>query len=152
MMRCDPLGQAALRLDQQHDDVGICGPAPGGRDHRPVKPAARREQAGRVDEDDLGRTFHRDAANPGAGGLHLVRDDGDLGAHHPVQKRRFPGVRLADQRHETGARARLSFGHSDASIRASKAFAAACSACRLVPAEARSTSSLANRTATVNTG
>ena len=48
------LVEAALaRVDQQHDDVGIPGAAPGGVDHGAVEPAPRLEDAGRVDEDDL---------------------------------------------------------------------------------------------------
>ena len=48
------LGQAAVGLDQQDDDVGVGGAAPGGLDHRPVEAAARAEEAGGVDEDELG--------------------------------------------------------------------------------------------------
>ena len=57
------LGQAAMRLDQQHHHVGVRRAAPGRLDHRPVEPAARAEEAGRVDEDDLRRALDRDAAD-----------------------------------------------------------------------------------------
>ena len=47
--------------------------------------------------------LHRDAADAGPRRLHLVGDDRDLRPHHPVQKRRLPGVRLADQGDEARA-------------------------------------------------
>ena len=45
----------ARRIDQQHDPVGVGGAGPGGRDHRAVEPAARLENAGRIDKDQLRR-------------------------------------------------------------------------------------------------
>jgi hypothetical protein len=99
----DALGQAAMRLDQEDHDVGIGGPAPGGLDHAAVQPAARAEDARRVDEDDLALPGHADAADTRAGGLHLVRDDGDLGPHHAVQQRGLAGVGFSDQGNEAGA-------------------------------------------------
>ena len=97
------IGQAAMRLDQQHDDIGIRGPAPGGGDHGTVQPAARAEQAGRVDEDDLCLAVHGNAPDARAGGLHLVRHDRNLGPDHAVQKGRFPGIGFTDQGHEARA-------------------------------------------------
>ena len=47
----EPLGG----IDQQHHDVGVACPAPGGLHHGPVEPPARREDAGRIDEHELAR-------------------------------------------------------------------------------------------------
>ena len=94
-------------VDQQRHDIGVARPAPGGIDHRPVEPALRLEDAGRVDEDDLRaavRPDHGDAAHDRARRLHLVADDGDLGADQPVDQRRLAGVGRADQRDEAAAR------------------------------------------------
>ena len=49
--------EAALRVDHQHDDVGIARAAPGRGDHGAVEPALRREDAGRIDEDQLRRAI-----------------------------------------------------------------------------------------------
>ena len=72
-------------------------------DHRLVEPAARLEDARRVDEDDLRVVVRGDAAHDGARRLHLVGDDRDLRADQPVDQRRLAGVRRADQRDEAGA-------------------------------------------------
>ena len=98
-----PVGDAAMRLDQQDDNIGIRRPAPGRRDHGPVQPPFRREEPRRVDKDDLGLTFQRDAADAGAGGLDLVGDDGHLGPHHPVGEGGFARIGLSDQGDESGA-------------------------------------------------
>ena len=42
-----------LGIDDQGDEVGIPCPGPGGIDHGAVEPALGREDAGRVDEDEL---------------------------------------------------------------------------------------------------
>ena len=42
-----------LGVDQQRDHVGVRRAAPGGRHHGALEPPLRREDAGRVDEDDL---------------------------------------------------------------------------------------------------
>ena len=101
--RLHALGQATMRLDQQHDDIGIRRPAPGRLDHRPIQTPARTEQAGRVHEYDLRLSSHADTADPGPGSLHLVGDDRDLGPDHPVQQRGLAGIGFADQRHKPGA-------------------------------------------------
>ena len=62
-------------VDQQDDQIGIAGTAPGGLDHGAVEVAARREDARRVDEDDLATPLDRDAAQACPGGLNLVGDD-----------------------------------------------------------------------------
>ena len=68
----------------------------------------RRKDAGRVDEDELRLAFERDAADERARGLHLARDDGDLGADQRVEQRRFAGIGRADQRDEAAARVGVS--------------------------------------------
>ena len=101
-MRIGVALDAALGVDQHQDDIGILGAAPGGRHHRRVEPAARLEDAGRVDEDDLRIVVRGDAAHDGARRLHLVGDDRDLRADQLVDQRRLAGVRRADQRDEAG--------------------------------------------------
>ena len=67
--RCIETGDDALDLaveaiggiDDQQDEVGVAGAAPGRRDHRPVEPAAWLEDAGRVDQQDLRAVLDRDA-------------------------------------------------------------------------------------------
>src|ERR1019366_2172413 len=49
-------------------------------------------------------SFERDAADQRTGGLHLVRDDGDLGADQCIEQRRLAGIGRADQRDEAAAR------------------------------------------------
>ena len=79
-------------------------PAQAPPNHRAVEPALRLENAGRVDEHDLRFARDRDAAHDIARGLHLGRDDGDLGADQRVDQRRFAGVRRADDGDEAAAR------------------------------------------------
>ena len=78
MMRAGIIADPARGIDQQHGLVGVLGSGPGRRDHRPVEPPPRREDAGRVDKDDLRLALDRDAEQPGARGLHLGRDDREL--------------------------------------------------------------------------
>ena len=82
------------------DHIGVARSAPGGCHHRPVEPALGREDAGRVDEDDLRRALDGDAAYEGPRRLHLVRDDRDLGADERVEQGRLAGIGRADQRDE----------------------------------------------------
>ena len=100
------LVDALCGVDQQRDEVGILRAAPGGADHGAVEPPARREDAGRIDEDELRRARDRDAAHQRARRLHLGRDDRDLGADQRIEQRRFAGIGRADQRDEAAARAR----------------------------------------------
>ena len=95
----DPL----LGVDQQRHDVGVVRAAPGGRHHRAVEPAPRREDARRVHQHELRVADDRDAAHQRARGLHLAADDRDLGADQRVGQRRLAGVRRADQRDEAAA-------------------------------------------------
>ncbi len=89
------------------------------------------------------RALDRDAADQRARGLHLVRDDRDLGADQRVEQRRLAGIGRADQRDEAAARigpqafavGRRVFSHLmfiflqfDADTASSIAAAAACSA------------------------
>src|SRR5260221_13268083 len=89
---------AAPRIDQQDDHVGILRTGPGSRDHGAFQPALGREDPRRIDEDELRRAFHDDTEDAGARRLHLGRDDRDLGAHELVEQRRLAGIRRPDQR------------------------------------------------------
>ncbi len=95
--------EPARGVDQQHGRVGILGPRPGRRHHRPVEPAARREDARRVDVDELRRPLDRNAEQARARRLGLGGDDRQLMADQAVQQGRFAGVRRADQRHIAAA-------------------------------------------------
>ena len=119
------------------DHVGVVRAAPGGRHHGAVEPPLRREDAGRVDEDDLRVALDRDAAHERARRLHLVRDDRDLGADQRVDQRRLAGIRRADQRDEAAARRSVCLAsvihrlvRRPTPSRVSMAAAAACSAAR----------------------
>src|SRR5215471_12880657 len=73
------VGVAALGgIDEQHDEIGIVRDTPRGVDHGAVEAAARREDAGRIDEDELASPFDGDSANRGTRRLHLAADDRDL--------------------------------------------------------------------------
>ena len=102
----DPLGHAAMRLDQQDHDIGVRGPAPGGGHHGPVKAAARREKARRVNQHDLRVALDRHAANARPRGLDLVGDDRHFRPDHGVGQGRLACIGLADQGGKSGA-----FGH-----------------------------------------
>ena len=92
------------RIDQQHDPVGVGGAGPGGCDHGAVEAAARLENAGRIDEDQLRRASERDAEQSRARRLHFWRDDRQLMADELVQQGRFAGIRRPDQRDIAAAR------------------------------------------------
>ena len=102
--------------------------------------------------------MHRDAANTGAGGLHLVGDDRHLGPDHLVDQGRLAGIRLADQGDK--ARAVRAFSARGCIlrhacpfvIRAKSVRAASCSACRFDPARAVSVAPSSSVTRTVKTG
>ena len=95
-----------LGVEQHADEIGVVRPAPGGRHHGAVEPPLRREDAGRIDQDDLGVVVDHDAADQRAGGLHLARDDGDLGADQRIDQRGLADIGRADQRDEAAARRR----------------------------------------------
>ena len=103
------LVDALARIDQHADQIGLVRAAPGRRHHGAVEPPLRREDSRRIDEDELRLAFERDAADQRAGGLHLVRDDGDLGADQRVEQRRLAGIGRADQRDEAAARVAFRF-------------------------------------------
>ena len=91
-------------VEQHADEVGVMRPGPGGRHHGAVEPSLRHEDAGRVDQDDLGVVVDHDAADQRAGGLHLARDDGDLGADQRIDQRGLADIGSADQRDKAAAR------------------------------------------------
>ena len=70
------------------------------------------EDARRVDQHQLrarpalsviGQVGHGDTDDPHARGLHLGRDDGDLGADQTVEQRRLADIGRADQGDESAA-------------------------------------------------
>ena len=140
-------GHATVRFDQKHDHIRIGSPAPSGSHHGTVKPAARLEQAGRVDEDKLRVALHRHATDAGAGGLDFMRYDRDFGPNHAVQQRGFARVGLSDQGDESGTG-----GHEFFSNCRSNVLAAACSAARFEGAVAAASAPLSNRAVMVKTG
>ena len=77
-------------------------PGPGRFDHGAVEPAARLEDAGRVDQHQLRIAPHGDAAHRHARRLHLVADDGDLGAHERIDQGGLARIRRADHGDEAG--------------------------------------------------
>ena len=108
---------AALGIDHQRHHVGVVGALPGGGDHGALEPAlGDAEDARRVDQHDLRRgrpsrqVGHGDADHPHARGLHLARDDGDLGADQGVDQRRLAGIGRADDGDEPGAGLRCAHG------------------------------------------
>ena len=86
------------------DPVGVGGAGPGGRDHRAVEAAARLEDAGRIDEDQL----RRPAIAMPSSRVRVVCTFGvtiaSLRADELVQQCRFAGIRRADQRDIAAAR------------------------------------------------
>ena len=118
-------------IDDQQDRIGVFRARPGRADHGAVQPAARPEDARRIDKHDLGFARHRDAAHGHARGLHLGGDDGDLGAHQRIVERGFAGIGRADDGAEAAARGHVS------PTRASSFAAASCSASRLEPPSPR---------------
>src|SRR5262249_31110995 len=114
----------------KHAGVSFRSTRPGILDHRLVELAPRREDARRVDEDDLAFVLDDDGADPAAGGLHLVRHDGELAAGKLIEKCGLAGVGRPDDGAETAAGFRLAHDRMPSRLR--KAEAAACSAERLV--------------------
>ena len=96
--------EALSRIDEEGHSVGVARPAPGRGHHGAVEPALWREDARRIDEDDLRRALNGDAAHEAAGGLDLARDDRDLRPDELVDERRFAGVRGADEGDEAATR------------------------------------------------
>ena len=134
-------------VDHQQDRVGVLGAGPGGRDHRPVEPAPRLEDAGRVDQQDLRGSVNRDAHQPRPRGLRLGADDRDLLADQRIDQGRLAGVGRADHGDEAGAGA--CFAHCSCARSAS---AAAVSASCLDEPSAWASPTPGIETLTVNRG
>src|SRR5665647_3397126 len=64
----------------------------------------RREDPGRIDQNDLRIVFDHDTADQRARGLHLARDDRDLGADQRVDQRGLADIGSADQRDKAATR------------------------------------------------
>ena len=126
------VGRKLFGIDRKQHDIGIGSAAPCGLDHRAVEPAPRREDAGRVDEDELRVSAHRDAAHRHARGLHLLRDDGDLLADGGVDERGLAGIRGAQDGNEAASRVGAAAHAFQTPSRWSMRVAASCSASRLV--------------------
>ena len=85
-------------VDQQQCFVGVLGARPGRRHHCPIEAASGRKNAGRIDKDDLRRTFYCDAEESIARRLRLRRYDRKLAADEPVEQGRLTRIRGPDQR------------------------------------------------------
>mgnify|MGYP000031038655 CR=1 FL=1 len=86
-----------------HDGVGVFSPVPSRAYHGPVEAAARREDAGGVDQNDLRLPVHANAAHGEARGLDLLGDDRDLGADQTIDQRRLARIGRSDDGDETGS-------------------------------------------------
>ncbi len=93
-----------LASTSMRDEIRVRGAGPGGGHHRPLQPAARRKDAGRIHQNHLGRTVQHDPAHDGARGLHLVGHDGDLGAHQRIGQRGLARIGRTQQGNEAAAR------------------------------------------------
>ena len=91
-----------MRLDQQHNDIGIRRPAPGRSHHGPIQSASWPKQARRIHEYNLRVAFNCHTPNARARRLNLVGHDRHLRPDHAVQKRRFSCVGLSDKSDKTG--------------------------------------------------
>ena len=128
-----PVGDPTRVASQVVTGIGFLGAFPGRGDHGPVQPAARIENAGRVDQHHLGLVIHDDAPHGEARRLDLLRDDRDLGARQPVDQGGLAGVGRADHGDESGSRSglggvRLGIGGQITPSRCIRARAAAFSA------------------------
>ena len=68
-------GQGGDAVDQMDDHLSVLRPAPGGADHGAVQLAARLEDAGGIDQNDLGLAVQGDPAHGEPRGLDLLGDD-----------------------------------------------------------------------------
>ena len=153
-LRQDGVGlfiDACACIEQHADQVGVVGSTPGGRDHGAIEPPLRREDAGRIDQNDLGVVFDDDAADECSGGLHLARDDRDFRADQRVDESGLADIGRSYQRNETAPGRRAGLAHFTPS-RAIIADAAAFSAARLLPPTPSEASSPGNSTATRKRG
>ncbi len=150
-------GKSLTGVDHKRDDVGVLRTAPRRSDHGAIEPPLWRENPRRIDEDDLCRADHDNAAQQSARGLHLLRDDRNLRADQSISQRRLSDIRRADQRYKAAAPFRrfgypvschfFTFTRSRVSIVA----AATCSAARLLRPEPSAGARFGNRTSTRNT-
>src|SRR5688572_21459253 len=92
------------RIEDERDDIHFPERFDRGINHPHVEPVQRAMNPGGIHEDDLTavQILHRN--DPVPGGLRLVGDDRDFGAHDPVEQGGLAGVRATDQRSESGAR------------------------------------------------
>ena len=162
-MPLDLLVDALGRIDDENDDIGVAGTAPGGFHHRGVEALLGAEHARRIDEDELAVALDGDAAHRNTRRLHLVRDDRHLGADERVDQRRLAGVGRADDGDEAAARSSRRrpmlavHRHSCSSApatpsRSSSARAAACSAARFEAPSPRAGAHPSMRTSEVKRG
>ena len=134
-----------MRFNQKHRQIGIGSAPPGRFHHRAIQTAFGAEDSRGVYENNLRLPLECDTANTGAGGLHLMGYDRNLGPHHTIEQGRFPCIRFPDQGHKSGACAH-------APNLSNNNFAAACSAWRFDPALACAASPECNLTSISNCG
>jgi hypothetical protein len=90
------------RVDDQREHIDFPHRLQRDVDHSHVEPVRRLVNARRVHEHDLPVRVVLDAHDACAGGLRLVRHDGELLTDNAVEQSRLAGVRPAEQRHEPG--------------------------------------------------
>ena len=89
-------------IDQVQDHVGVAKRVNRGGAHDLLERDGGLEEAGRVDEHDLGVVEGEDAGDAIARGLGALARNGELLADEPVEERRLTHVRLADDGDESG--------------------------------------------------
>ena len=144
--------KALFGIDHQHHHIGLFGAAPGCSHHRPVKTLLGRENARRIDENDLGVADHRNAEDPVAGGLDLRRDDCHLGPDQAVDQSRFTGIRRAEHGDIAATHVFRRTHDRFSSISPKSTAAAACSAARLLVPDPVAGGWPVRRASTVNCG
>ena len=91
------------RVDDEADQVDVLDGAMRGLQHEVAELAVGRVQPGRIDEYHLRVRQILDAGDAVPGRLRPRGDDRELLTDQAVQKRGFPSVGPADERHESGA-------------------------------------------------
>src|SRR3546814_20584950 len=89
-----------MRISDWSSDVCSSDLGPGCLHHGALEPPLCRGDARRVDEDDLRVAMDRHAADPSSRGLHLVRDDRDLGAQEMIDQSQLAGVQRTTHRND----------------------------------------------------
>ena len=103
--RRPPSSIPALASSSTQTTIGVVRPAPGGRaPWRGRAAASAQKMPGVSTRDDLRVVLDHDAADQRARGLHLARDDRDLGADQRVDECGLADIGRADQRDEAAAR------------------------------------------------